>query len=143
MKRRRSSNMSGFTLLEVLISTVLLASVYVGVVALSSQSLRNLTRMQPHEMAMIHAREKMNQVLLLEELLPGISTGAWEDGYRWEARKSPNVYNPKPAPNSSGLFDVRVAVFWGDAPTQKSYVLETTVLETTQSAKRARSNGSR
>ena len=137
MKPRRSSNMSGFTLLEVLISTVLLASVYVAVVALSSQSLRNLTRMQPHEMAMSHAREKMNQVLLLEELLPGTSAGTWQDGYRWEVRISPNVYSPKPAPNSFGLFDVRVAIFWGDAPTGKSYVLETT-----QWAKRVNPNAS-
>lgn len=137
MKRRRSSNMSGFTLLEVLISTVLLASVYVGVVALSSQSLRNLTRMQPHELAMDHAREKINQVLLLEELLPGTSTGTWDDGYRWEVRIAPNFYTPKPAPGSFGLFDVRVAIFWGDAPTEKSYVLETT-----QWAKRVNPNAS-
>ena len=138
MKPRRSSNMSGFTLLEVLISTVLLSSVFVAVVALSSQSLRNLSRMQPHEAAMFYAREKLNQLLLLEELAPGTSAGTWEDGYRWEARISPNVYNPKSAPNSYGLFDIRVAVFWGDAAAEKSYVVETT-----QWAKRVTSNASR
>jgi len=137
MNPRRSSKMRGFTLLEVLISTVLLASVYVAVVALSSQSLRNLTRMQPHKMAMVHAREEMNQVLLLEELQPGTSSGAWDDVYRWEVRTSISDYNPKLAPGSFGLFDVRVTVFWGEAPTGKSYVLETT-----QWAKRMNPNAS-
>lgn len=137
MNPRRRSKGNGFTLLEVLVATVLLASVYVGVVALSSQSLRNLTRMEPHQTAMFHAREKMTQVLLLEELAPGSSTGAWEDGYRWEVQVSPNAYSPKPAPNSFALFDIRVAVFWSNAPDTKSYVLETT-----QWAKRVNPNAS-
>lgn len=126
MKLRRSTNMSGFTLLEVLVSTVLFSSVFVAVVALSSQSLRNLERMHPHELALSHAREKMNQVLLLEELTPGISSGSWNDGYRWEVQISPNTYGPPKASLGYGLFDVRVAISWGDAPADKAYVLETT-----------------
>lgn len=126
MKPRRHTNMGGFTLLEVLISTVLLSSVFVAVVALSSQSLRNLNHMQPHETAMVHAQEKLNQLLLLEELTPGASSGTWDDGYRWEVQISPNFYSPKSGPNDFALLDIHVAVFWGDAPGDRSYVLETT-----------------
>lgn len=126
MKPRRSMNISGFTLLEVLVSTVLLSSVFVAVLALSAQSLRNVNRLPEHEAAMAHARDKMNQVLLLEELPTKVSTGYWDDGYRWQVEISPNPSSPKAGPNNYGLFDIRVTVFWGDALAGKSYVLETT-----------------
>jgi prepilin-type N-terminal cleavage/methylation domain-containing protein len=138
MKPRRSANMRGFTLIEVLVSTVLLASVFVAVVSLSSQSLRNLSKMQPHERALSHAREKMNQLLLLEELQPGASSGSWEDGYRWEAVISSNTYSAKSSGAGYGLFNIRLLISWGLAPDDKTYVVETT-----QWAKRVASNASR
>lgn len=135
MKPQRLADMRGFTLIEVLVSTVLLASVFVAVVSLSSQSMRNLNKMQPHERAMSHAREKMNQLLLLEELQPGASWGSWEDGYRWEAVISPNTYSAKSSGPGYRLFNIRVVISWGTAPDDKIYVVETT-----QWAKRVTSN---
>ena len=126
MKPRRLANMRGFTLIEVLVSTVLLASVFVAVASLASQSMRNLNKMQPHERALSHAREKMNQLLLLEELQPGVSSGSWEDGCRWEAAISPNAYSSKSSGPGYGLFNIRVLISWGIAPAEKTYVVETT-----------------
>jgi general secretion pathway protein I len=138
MKPRLSANMQGFTLIEVLISTVLLASVFVAVVGLSSQSMRNLHKMEPHERALSHAREKMNQLLLLEELQPGTSSGSWEDGYRWEATISPNTYTAKSTGTGHALFNIRLVISWGLAPADRTYVVETT-----QWAKKATPNASR
>lgn len=126
MNRQRLANMRGFTLIEVLISTVLLASVFVAVLGLSSQSLRNLNRMEPHQRALSHAREKMNQLLLLEELQPGMTSGSWEDGYRWEAAVSPSRFNDKSTTAGYGLFDIRLVIHWGVAPSDRTYVVETT-----------------
>lgn len=126
MKPRRSANMRGFTLLEVLVSTVLLASVFVAVVGLSSQSLRNLNRLQPHEMALSHARETMNQLLVLEELKPGTSSGSWDDGYRWESRISRSARDAKSPIPDYGLFEIRVVISWGESPAEKTYAVETT-----------------
>jgi len=137
MKPRRLANMHGFTLIEVLISTVLLASVFVAVVGLSTQSMRNLNKMEPHERALSHAREKMNQLLLLEELQPGTALGSWEDGYRWEAVVSPNTYTDKLSGAGYALFNIRLVISWGVAPADRTYVVEST-----QWAKKATSNAS-
>ena len=138
MKLRRSANMRGFTLLEVLVSTVLLASVVVAVLGLSSQALRSLSRIQPHEVAISHAREQMNQILLLDALEPGVSSGSWEDGYRWESRITPSTRGPKPSSSDYSLFEIRVVISWGELKAEKTYALETT-----QWAKKVPSNASR
>ena len=126
MKRRKKSNCRGFTLLEVLVSTALLATVFVAVVGVASQSLRNITRMKSQESALLHAREKMNEVLLLEELGPGTQSGEWPDGYRWQIEISPSAHNDQLADRRNGLFDVRMVIRWGEPEREKTYTVETT-----------------
>ena len=137
MRPRQSSTMSGFTLVEVLVSTALLASVFVAVVSLASQSLRNLLRLEPHEIALLHARERMNGLLLLEELQPGQFSGSWPDGYRWEAL----IVQPA-ASKATGadyqLFEIRVVISWSDHLVVKHYAMETR-----QWAKLVRQNANR
>jgi type II secretion system protein I len=136
---------SGFTLLEVLIAAVLIGSVFVAVVSLMSQSLRNIERMGPHELAILHAREKMNEELLNEELAPGSSAGQWVDGYRWNVEITPLDFEaigkstaaPQPVlpsapttgsavkPGAKALFRVAVEVTWGDRNNARSYALQT------------------
>lgn len=140
---KRPTRQSGFTLLEVLIASVLIGSVFVAVVSLMSQSLRNIERMKPHEVAMLHAREVMNGQLLRDEMLPESLSGEWSDGYRWRVDIAPldfvalgkSTAAPQPvAPNDSAseakpgsktLFRVRVAVAWGERNRSQSYQLET------------------
>lgn len=126
MKPPQKSACRGFTLLEVLVSTALLATVFVAVVGIAAQSLRNITRMKPQESALLHAREKMNEVLLLEELAPGTQTGAWTDGYRWQMQISPNAYNAQLKDGKNELFDIRVVIRWGELEREKAYAVETT-----------------
>jgi type II secretion system protein I len=141
----RCKRQSGFTLLEVLIAAVLLGSVFVAVVSVMSQSLRNIDRMRPHELAMLHAREKMNEELLLDELEPGSLGGQWTDGYRWRVEVTPldfvavgqSTAAPQPVlpsspttgsavrPGAKTLFRVAVEVTWGDRNNARSYALQT------------------
>jgi len=130
--------MRGFTLVEVMVSTVLLASVFVAVVSLSSQSLHNLLRLRPHEIALVHARERMNGLLLLEELQPGQFSGSWEDDYRWTALVVQHTNDTKSVGADYQLFDIRVVISWGDRLQEKNYVLETR-----QWAKMVKQNASR
>jgi type II secretion system protein I len=127
MKRQQMSACRGFTLLEVLVSTTLLATVFVAVVGLSAQSLRNITRMKSQESALLHAREKMNEVLLLEELGPGTQSGAWTDGYQWQLQISPSAHDAQLQDRTNGLFDIRVVIRWGELGREKTYTVETTV----------------
>ena len=143
--RRRNPN-AGFTLMEVLVASVLISTVFVAVVSVMSQSLRNIDRMRPHEAAMLHARELMNEELLREQLGVEHSSGHWDDGYRWSVDIAPyelqqpqtpqkqavakqNVVVQQPtqqAPTQAGLFKIRVQVAWGDAQSPRTYAVETT-----------------
>jgi general secretion pathway protein I len=126
MKRGCKSGCAGFTLLEVLVSTVLLGTVFVAVVGLASQSLRNVTRMKSQESALLHAREKMNEVLLLEELEPATQSGEWSDGYQWQMQITPNTKDSLLQNPTYGLFDIQVVIRWGAAGTEKTYTIATT-----------------
>lgn len=145
---KRGAPQSGFTLLEVLIAAVLIGSVFVAVVSLMSQSLRNIDRMRPHETAMLHARAVMNEQLLRDELQPETTSGQWKDGYRWSveivpldftamgqstAKPEPVPYSPTDMsanpttvrPGSKTLFRLRVRIAWGEADNPRTYDLET------------------
>ncbi len=123
MTRRRQA---GFTLMEVLVSSVLIATVFVAVVSLMSQSLRNIARMTPHEIALTHAREKMTDVLLRDQLALEHLRGRWDDGYRWQLDVRPLVAanQQPPAAGTPALFKVRVEIAWGDA-SPRTYAVET------------------
>ncbi len=117
----------GFTLIEVLVASVLMASVFVAAVSLMSQSLRNLHRMEPHERALLHAREKMTEELLREQLTLEHASGQWDDGYRWQVDIAPKqIANVTPLPGGYGMFDVRVQIAWGDARQPRAYEVATT-----------------
>ena len=125
MKRRTSRPSSGFTLLEVLVSTVLLASVFVAVLGLASQSLRNIARMKPQEDALLHGREKLNEILLSEELEPSIQSGRWSDGDKWQVQISESVRDAQLQDQTYGLFQIRLTISWTDADKAKTYSVET------------------
>ncbi len=116
----------GFTLMEVLVASMLMATVFVAVVSLMSQSLRNIERMRPHETALLHAREKMTEVLLRDELRLERTTGRWDDGYGWQLEVTP-LFSAEPplAPGTPALFKVRVEIAWGE-PEPRTYAVETT-----------------
>jgi len=126
MRQIRSSAVRGFTLLEVLVSTVLLGTVFVAVMGLSAQSLRNINRMEPHEKALWHAREKMNQILLLEELAPAEQAGQWDDGYQWHIQVWRNDRDTQMSDATYGLFHIRLVIAWGEQTKPKRYAIETT-----------------
>jgi type II secretion system protein I len=130
VKPARGRRYNGFTLMEVLIASVLMGTAFVAAVSLMSQSLRNIERMQPHEQAMRHAREKMNETLLREQLALEHSSGRWSDGYRWRLDVAPEV-DAKEATRQGGpmLFNIRVEVTWGSEQ-PRSYALQTAQLAT-------------
>ena len=142
---RRQNPNAGFTLMEVLVASVLISTVFVAVVSVMSQSLRNIDRMRPHEAAMLHARELMNEELLREQLGVEHSSGHWDDGYRWSVDVAPYEVQPQtpqkqavarqsvvaqqpaqPAPTQAGLFKIRVQIAWGDVQSPRTYAVETT-----------------
>ena len=124
MKRRAQC---GFTLIEVLVASVLIASVFVAAMSLMSQSLRNLARMEPHEKAIVHAREKMTEELLRDALRTERTGGQWDDGYRWQVEIVPEPpVAGAPQQQSWAMFDVRVQIAWGNVMNPRTYEVQTT-----------------
>lgn len=141
----RQTSQRGFTLLEVLLAAVLIGSVFVAVLSVMSQSLRNIERMTPHETALRHAREVMTEELVREQLAPEQSRGRWDDGFRWEVEILPyeavttggpaaalpqlavsKPDSPAPAAGTFGLFKIRVVIAWGEDSRRRTYAVETT-----------------
>jgi hypothetical protein len=100
-----------------------------------SQSLRNIARITPHETALLHAKEKMNEELLRAELGPEIATGRWDDGYRWRVEIAPYAMSAAPltgaavqlpAAGTPALFTIRLQVAWGDPQQPRTYEVATT-----------------
>jgi general secretion pathway protein I len=132
MNRSASRSTHGFTLIEVLIASVVMGTVFVAVMGLLSTSLRNIDRMKPHEIALAHAQEKMNEVLILEALAPGTTSGAWGDGYRWQVdvENAPILLDSQAASEPKNndayrLFRLRVQIRWGNEDMPKAYEIQT------------------
>jgi type II secretion system protein I len=132
MTRAASKSVRGFTLIEVLIAAVVMGTVFVAVMGLISRSLRNIDRMKPHEIALAHAQEKMNEMLIPRTFTAETTSGAWDDGYRWQVQieDAPLVPGTQPAAQSKNhdaysLFSIRVEITWGRDDAPKSYVVQT------------------
>jgi general secretion pathway protein I len=82
---RRNSD-AGFTLLEVVIAVVLVGIAFGALLQAFSQSLRNIRRIDVYQVAMQMAQNKMNELLIDDEVIAdGVLEGAWDDNFRWRA----------------------------------------------------------
>lgn len=75
----------GFTLIETLVAVMILSISLVVVMQLFSGGLKSNKISNDYLYGIFHAREKMEELLLSEELMPGSFSGDFEDGYHWHA----------------------------------------------------------
>ena len=103
----------GFTLLEVLVATVIMAIAVSGVLAALSTSVRNATRLTDRDRASVFARRKMEE-LLVEKRLPRhiILEGLYDQSSGWKARVTPFEVPQNPAPGTKILDRIEVQIWW-------------------------------
>jgi type II secretion system protein I len=114
-----SRNQSGFTLLEVLVATVIMGLAVAGLIAGLSQSVRNASRLTDYDRAAILARTKMNE-LLLDANLPfdGTVEGRFDANqtggvpFGWRAALRPFDMPPKAGPGVEILQRVALELWW-------------------------------
>src|SRR5271156_4775933 len=112
-------NRQGFTLLEVLVATVIMGIAVAGLIAGLSQSVKNASRLTDYDRAAMLARTKMNDLLLSSDALfdgdltgnfPIDQSGGVPSG--WQAAFHPYELPPNAAPGTMIVQRVTLDVWW-------------------------------
>lgn len=130
--RHRAGNQKGFTLLEVLVATVIMGIAVTGLLTSLTGSLRNTARLTEYDRASMLARRKMDEILLLPRT-PLV--GMMQDAYRpeesggveagWRARFSLFEHGPNVAPGAKVLERIELQVWWKVGEKVRHYNVET------------------
>jgi general secretion pathway protein I len=132
----RTVNKDGFTLLEVLVATVVMAIAVAGLMSAISSSLRNAARLTDHDRAALLGRQKMDELLVATGLEKGVSfqgtwgpevTGGMEVG--WIARLTPFELPGGPPGVSPPLGTpfierVELEIWWMNGAQRRSFRLD-------------------
>jgi general secretion pathway protein I len=121
----------GFTLLEVLVASVIMAIAIAGVLSALSGSMRNASRLTDYDRAAMLGRRKMDE-LLVDRKLPRFVTleGRWDPSLSagraagWRARVQPWEMLPDPLAGSEVLERVELEVWWQDGARRRTFALE-------------------
>ena len=128
----RPRKTAGFTLLEVLVATLIMAIAVTGLLSALSTSLRNAARLTAYDRAAMLARQKMDELLVATTRLPkGVPMeGGW-DSYvaagvpvRWRAVLSDSERQLNAGPGAAYLERVQLDILWMEAGRQRSFSLE-------------------
>jgi general secretion pathway protein I len=121
----------GFTLLEVMVATLIMGIAVVGLMSGISQSLRNADRVTDYDRAALLARSKMDDLLLNYQLPKGtVLTGEFDPvllGGRqggWRAKITTFEMPTKPAPGGEILERVELEIWWQNGPDRRRFNLE-------------------
>jgi len=124
------SRQHGFTLLEVILAVVILATALGLLLGMLSRGMHQITQSASESEAAMYAQSLLDQVGTLEEITPGTKDGEFADGrYRWHLSIAPTVDPaPPPAPEAGApppqavqtdtspiLYRLRLDVDWGEA----------------------------
>ncbi len=125
------TNQRGFTLLEVLVATVILAVAVVGLVAGISGALRNASRLTSYDRAVQLARQRMNELMLDDRFPRGIEvdgnfdpsqTGGVPAG--WRARVSTFEKPPNAVPGQTAIDHIQLQIWWMPGAERRTFTLE-------------------
>lgn len=127
--RRQSQN--GFTLLEVLVATLIMAIAVTGLVANMARSSRNAAALRDYDRVSILAKRKMDELLINRQMLRFVPLrGEWsalEAGgvpVRWQAVVTPFEFTPNPGANQYVLDRVELTIAWMQGARERTYSVE-------------------
>jgi general secretion pathway protein I len=121
----------GFTLLEMIVATVILAVAIIGLLAGVSGALRNAARLTAYDRVVELARLQMNS-LLVDSRLPGgpVFTGSFDSSQTggvqagWQARVAPFEGPTNPGVGQTVLQRVELEIWWMSGPDRRTFTLD-------------------
>ncbi len=127
----RAGGESGFTLIEVLVSFVIVALAMGALLQIFSSGLRSGYIAEQYSAAVLLAESKLEAVGIEERLVEGETSGAFDNGFRWTV--SVRAYDDgadADQPGAVEAFAVSVTVAWDGSAGERSFELETLRLAT-------------
>ena len=121
----------GFTLLEMVVATLIMAIAVVGLLSGISGATRNAARLREYDRAVQLARLRMNDLLMdytmpRDTLVSGTFdpalTGGIESG--WRARLENFEMPPAPAPGQLALDRIELAIWWANGNEHRTFTLD-------------------
>ncbi len=121
----------GFTLLEMMVATVVMAIAVVGLLSGISTSMRNAGRLTDYDRGVLLARSKMGELLLDRNLkLESETTGVFDRSMTggvaggWRARMTPFEVPPGASANTFILERVELEVWWMAGADRRTFKLD-------------------
>jgi general secretion pathway protein I len=117
----------GFTLIEIVVSLLVLAIASAVIFEGFSVGFRNARTADDFAQAVLIAQSKLAPTGVAEPLSPGTETGQELDKYAWTVRVDPVEVAPSDTETESSLqpFLVAVDVVWSDGGTERTVSLST------------------
>ena len=127
----RSTKERGFSLLEVMVATFIMAVAVVTLLSNLTTSLRNASRLTDHDRAALLARHKMDELLLIPRLpqmqvIEGQFDPSQSSGLnaRWRARAGIFEFAPGAGPGAQILERVELQIQFENGGRTKSFTME-------------------
>lgn len=111
---------AGFTLLEVMVATLIMGIAVVGLLSSMGTSLRNAARLTAYDRAVMLSRTKMDE-LLVDHRIPTNTEveGKFDDNTGWHARFSPYETHGAPVVGSVMIERIQLELWWTAANGQR------------------------
>ena len=104
---------AGFSLLEVLVATVIMGIAVTSLIVGLSQSVHNAARLSDYDRAAMLARTKLNDLLLDPSLpLDGTAEGQFDSNTGWRANAKPFDAPPNAGPGMVILQQIALEIWW-------------------------------
>jgi general secretion pathway protein I len=121
----------GFTLLEVMVATLIMAIAVAGLMGAISTSLRNAARLTDHDRAVLLGHQKMDELLLATGLEKGVPiAGTWGpevtggSDMGWRARLTPFEVPKNAGAGRPFIERVELQVWWMSGSQRRSFTLQ-------------------
>ena len=121
----------GFTLLEVMVATLIMGIAVAGLLSALSTSLRNAARLTDYDRAALLGRQKMDELLLAKPLpRNAVLEGSWDNGATagepmgWRARLTTFEMPPGASPGSPVLDRVELEIWWMNGGQRRTFTLD-------------------